>query len=156
MLDHLPKHLADRKVLDLGCGNGVLSVKLGLLNTDIQLTCVDESFMATESARRNLINRLGKERKIDCVTNNCLDGFAAESADFVVCNPPFHQQQAITDHIAWQMFCDAKHVLSKGGQLLVIGNRHLGYDVKLSKLFGKTNVKLVASNKKFVILQATK
>ncbi|MBN3491464.1 methyltransferase [Vibrio neptunius] len=156
MLDHLPKHLADRKVVDLGCGNGVLSVKLGLLNTDIQLTCVDESFMATESARRNLINRLGKERKIDCVTNNCLDGFAAESADFVVCNPPFHQQQAITDHIAWQMFCDAKHVLSKGGQLLVIGNRHLGYDVKLSKLFGKTNVKLVASNKKFVILQATK
>jgi 16S rRNA (guanine1207-N2)-methyltransferase len=74
----------------------------------------------------------------------------------VVCNPPFHQQQAITDHIAWQMFCDAKHVLRTGGQLMVIGNRHLGYDVKLTRLFGKQNVKLVTSNNKFVILQATK
>lgn len=156
MLEHLPNDLSDKKVIDLGCGNGVLSVKIGLLNPQAQLTCIDESFMATESARRNLLNTLGQERPIECLTNNCLDGFTSDSADLVVCNPPFHQQQAITDHIAWQMFCDAKHVLSNGGQLLVIGNRHLGYDVKLSKLFGKPNVKLVASNKKFVILQATK
>ncbi|QSA19272.1 methyltransferase, partial [Vibrio furnissii] len=74
----------------------------------------------------------------------------------VVCNPPFHQQQAITDHIAWQMFCDSKHVLRKGGKLLVIGNRHLGYDVKLTRLFGRSQVKTVASNQKFVILQAIK
>ncbi|WFB48745.1 methyltransferase [Vibrio coralliilyticus] len=156
MLDHLPKNLSDEKMVDLGCGNGVLSVKMGMLNPDIQLTCVDESFMAVESAKRNLTRTLGEDRKIECLPNNCLDGFENASANVVVCNPPFHQQQAITDHIAWQMFCDAKHVLSNGGQLLVIGNRHLGYDVKLSKLFGKLNVKLVASNKKFVILQATK
>ncbi|MCG9596586.1 methyltransferase [Vibrio sp. Isolate25] len=156
MLEHLPTNLSDKRVIDLGCGNGVLSVKMGLLNPQIQITCIDESFMATESARRNLSNTLGKERNFQCLTNNCLDGFTFASADLVVCNPPFHQQQAITDHIAWQMFCDTKHVLSNGGQLLVIGNRHLSYDVKLSKLFGKQNVKLVASNKKFVILQATK
>jgi 16S rRNA (guanine1207-N2)-methyltransferase len=39
---------------------------------------------------------------------------------------------------------------------MVIGNRHLGYDKKLGRLFGKHNVKLVASNAKFVVLQATK
>jgi 16S rRNA (guanine1207-N2)-methyltransferase len=54
------------------------------------------------------------------------------------------------------MFCDAKHVLEKRGELLVIGNRHLGYDGKLTRIFGKSNVKTVAMNKKFVILQATK
>jgi 16S rRNA (guanine1207-N2)-methyltransferase len=69
-----------------------------------------------------------------------------------MCNPPFHQQQAITDHIAWQMFCDAKRVLTNHGRLLVIGNRHLGYHAKLKRLFG--NVSVIASNKKFVILQA--
>ncbi|KLN67036.1 methyltransferase [Vibrio sp. VPAP30] len=156
MLEHLPQNPQLKHVLDLGCGNGVLSVKMGQLNPQIKLTCVDESFMAVESAQQNLISNLGKERELDCIANNCLDGMPAKNVDLVMCNPPFHQQQAITDHIAWQMFCDAKQILSVGGQLLVIGNRHLGYDGKLTRLFGKSNVKVVASNKKFVILQATK
>ncbi|MEL7293550.1 MAG: class I SAM-dependent methyltransferase, partial [Pseudomonadota bacterium] len=138
------------------CGNGVLSVKLGQLNPQAELTCVDESFMAVESARQNLEANLGAERQFRCIANNCLDDINDLDVDLVVCNPPFHQQQAITDHIAWQMFCDAKQILTSGGQLLVIGNRHLGYDGKLARLFGKAKVKVVASNKKFVILQATK
>ncbi|KJY82273.1 50S rRNA methyltransferase [Vibrio galatheae] len=156
MLEHLPQNSSLKHVLDLGCGNGVLSVKMGQLNPQLKITCVDESFMAVESARQNLLTNLGSQREFTCIANNCLDGMSEKSLDMVLCNPPFHQQQAITDHIAWQMFCDAKQILSVGGQLLVIGNRHLGYDGKLARLFGKPNVNVVASNKKFVILQATK
>lgn len=156
MIQHLPTNPNLKHVLDLGCGNGVLSVKMGQLNPEIKLTCVDESFMAVESARQNLIENLGEDREIECIANNCLEGLERNDVDMIMCNPPFHQQQAITDHIAWQMFCDAKQILRVGGQLLVIGNRHLGYDGKLARLFGKSNVKVVAANKKFVILQATK
>ncbi len=94
-----------------------------------------------ESAKQNLADNLGEERQIQVIANNCLDNFKQDSTDLVLCNPPFHQGLAITDHIAWQMFCDAKRVLNTGGQLIVIGNRHLSYDVKLARLFGKTNVK---------------
>lgn len=156
LLPHLPQDSHLQHFIDLGCGNGVLSVRMGQLNPQVRVTCVDESFMATESARQNLHSNLTGTREFQCVTNNCLDGFAPDSTQLVICNPPFHQQQAITDHIAWQMFCDSKHVLSQGGKLLVIGNRHLGYDVKLTRLFGRSQVKTVASNKKFVILQAIK
>lgn len=155
MLEHLPADPALEDFIDLGCGNGVLSVRLGQLNPQAKITCVDESFMATASAQQNLLDNLGK-RDIQCITNNCLDGFPAQSSSMVVCNPPFHQQQTITDHIAWQMFCDSKHVLRKGGKLWVIGNRHLGYDVKLARLFGKSQVRVIANNSKFVILQAIK
>ncbi|EIL2906810.1 class I SAM-dependent methyltransferase [Vibrio alginolyticus] len=155
MLQHLPQDPSIDNVIDLGCGNGVLSVKFGQLNPNARLTCVDESFMALESAKQNLRDNLGENRDVQCIANNCLDGFK-HSSSMVMCNPPFHQQQAITDHIAWQMFCDAKQVLSENGRLLVIGNRHLGYDAKLKRLFGDKNVKLIASNNKFVILQATK
>ncbi|USD64705.1 methyltransferase [Vibrio sp. SCSIO 43136] len=156
LLEHLPNHDQFDHIIDLGCGNGVLSVKLAKLNPRAKITSVDESYMAVESARQNLNDNIGTSEQYQCVANNCLDNFAPMSADLVVCNPPFHQQLAITDHIAWQMFCDAKQVLTTDGALIVIGNRHLGYDVKLKRLFGKAQVKTIASNKKFVILQATK
>lgn len=156
MLEHIPCDHALQHIIDLGCGNGVLSVKAARLNPQAKITLVDESLMAIESARLNLQQNVTAEFNAQYVANNCLEGFVPDSADLVLCNPPFHQQQAITDHIAWQMFCDSKRVLRKGGKLQVIGNRHLGYDGKLKRLFGDKNVNLVASNSKFVILQATK
>ncbi|RZR12529.1 methyltransferase [Vibrio vulnificus] len=156
MLEHIPQDENLKHIIDLGCGNGVLSVKAAQLNPKAKLTLVDESYMAIESARLNLQENVTVPIDAEYIANNCLDGFAGEIADLILCNPPFHQQQAITDHIAWQMFCDAKRVLKRGGKLQVIGNRHLGYDGKLKRLYGDKNVKLVASNSKFVILQATK
>ncbi|MGL1036788.1 methyltransferase [Vibrio vulnificus] len=156
MLEHIPQDENLKHIIDLGCGNGVLSVKAAQLNPKAKFTLVDESYMAIESARLNLQENVTASVDAEYIANNCLDGFAGESADLILCNPPFHQQQAITDHIAWQMFCDAKRVLKRGGKLQVIGNRHLGYDGKLKRLYGDKNVKLVASNSKFVILQATK
>ncbi|EHK9003636.1 methyltransferase [Vibrio vulnificus] len=156
MLEHIPQDETLKHIIDLGCGNGVLSVKAAQLNPKAKLTLVDESHMAIESARLNLQENVTVPIDAEYIANNCLDGFAGESADLILCNPPFHQQQAITDHIAWQMFCDAKRVLKRGGKLQVIGNRHLGYDGKLKRLYGDKNVKLIASNSKFVILQATK
>jgi 16S rRNA (guanine1207-N2)-methyltransferase len=52
------------------------------------------------------------------------------------------------------MFSGARRALRPGGELWVIGNRHLGYHVKLRKLFG--NSRVVASDPKFVVLKAVK
>lgn len=143
-------------IIDLGCGNGVLALHAALLNPQARITCVDESFMAIASAKANLTSYLPKEQDVHYIANNCLTGFKPNSADLILCNPPFHQQQAITDHIAYQMFKDAYRTLSSQGKLLVVGNRHLRYDLKLARLFGHSQVKLLATNPKFVILQATK
>ncbi len=156
MLQHLPQAPKAKHIIDLGCGNGVLAAKIAQLNPQATITCVDESFMALESARLNLTRILGKAHQVNYMVNNCLEEFEPESADLIICNPPFHQNNAITDHIAWQMFSDAKKVLGNKGKLLVIGNRHLEYNVKLSRLFGRSQVTQVASNNKFVILQASK
>ena len=76
------------------------------------------------------------------------------SADLILCNPPFHQQQIVGDAVSWRMFQQACKVLRPGGSLWVVGNRHLGYHTKLRRLFG--NGEVIASNPKFVILRATK
>jgi len=50
------------------------------------------------------------------------------------------------------MFSQAKTVLRAGGELWVIGNRHLGYQVSLKQYFA--NVGLIASNAKFILIRA--
>jgi 16S rRNA G1207 methylase RsmC len=86
--------------------------------------------------------------------NDCLTNIDSHSADLVLCNPPFHQQTATTDHIAWQMFKDSFRVLKKGAELRIIGNRQLGYHIKLKRIFG--NCTQISSSNKFVVLSAKK
>lgn len=154
MLDNLPIHSA-RRVIDLGCGNGVLGLSLLARDSEVEVTFIDESRMAVASARLNVEHNLPDALpRAHFMVNNCLDDVPVGAADRILCNPPFHQLQAITDHIAWQMFSDAHRVLPQGGELWIVGNRHLDYHNKLKRLFG--NAQVVASNSKFVILKAIK
>ncbi|EPG0368042.1 TPA: methyltransferase [Photobacterium damselae] len=154
LLDHIPQNEKYKDIIDLGCGNGVIGIKAAQLNPQAKVICVDESFMAGASCRENADHNLTNPEQLTVKVGNCLDDFPFDSADLVLCNPPFHQQNAITDHIAWQMFCDGHKVLRHKGQMIVIGNRQLPYYDKLKRVFGKVSV--IAQNKKFVIYQAEK
>ena len=109
--------------------------------------------MAIASAKINIEKNLPEQiKQCQFIVNDCLTEFNDRNVDLVICNPPFHQQTATTDHIAWQMFNDAFRVLKKGGELLIIGNRQLAYHIKLKRIFG--NCKQIATNNKFVTLSA--
>lgn len=158
MLEHM--HVTNHEqVIDLGCGNGILGLNALALAPEANITFVDESFMALESARMNVAHNF-PDAQDNChfVASNCLEQLLGQGQqnqyDKVLCNPPFHQQNAITDHIAWQMFHDSRDALRRGGHLIVVANRHLEYHIKLKRLFG--GVKVLASNRKFVILSSAK
>ncbi|QLF94032.1 methyltransferase [Pseudomonas sp. ABC1] len=153
LLPHLPTGLGEQRVADLGCGNGILGIACALANPQARLTLVDESYMAVQSARQNWQAALG-ERPVEIRADDGLAQQPAGSLDRVLCNPPFHQQQVVGDFLAWRMFQQAHKALAAGGELLLVGNRHLGYHLKLKRLFG--NCRQVAATPKFVILAARK
>jgi 16S rRNA (guanine1207-N2)-methyltransferase len=153
-LQHLPPGRSEEILIDLGCGNGVLALMALHHNPRAQVHCVDESFMAVASAEASLKAAFGNKVNAHFHVAADLTAFPDQSIDRVLCNPPFHQQQAVGDQIARNMFRDAHRVLREGGQLWVVGNRHLGYHKILKRLF--VNSTLVASNPKFVILRATR
>ncbi len=152
-LEYLPARQGACGIIDLGCGNGLLGLIAAERNPEATVHFVDESFMAVASAKENFYRAFGQERKATFTVGDGLMGFELASADLILCNPPFHQQNAVGDQIAISLFKQSKKVLKEGGELWVIGNRHLNYHVNLKRLFGKHSV--VAANKKFVILKAT-
>ncbi|VXB02877.1 Ribosomal RNA large subunit methyltransferase G [Pseudomonas sp. 8BK] len=152
-LPHLPKHLSRVRAADLGCGNGVLGIAYALGSPQAELTLVDESYMAVQSAEENWRAALG-QRPVEIRAGDGLAEQAADSLDLVLCNPPFHQQQVVGDFLAWRMFQQACAALVTGGELWIVGNRHLGYHAKLKRLF--RGVEQVAATPKFVVLKAIK
>lgn len=153
-LQHLPENI-EGEMVDLGCGNGVIGLQLLAQNPQSRVLFVDESAMAVASSRLNVESNLPDAvARSEFMINNALSGVEPDRFDAVLCNPPFHQQSAITDHIAWQMFNDARRSLKYGGELRIVGNRHLDYFRKLKRVFG--NCETVATNNKFVILKAVK
>lgn len=152
-LEHLPAGTGGGRVVDLGCGNGVVGTAVAVADPQAEVLFVDESFQAVASAEATY-KANGVPGHAEFRVGDGLAGVAPGSVDLVLNNPPFHSHQATTDATAWRMFAGAKRALRPGGELWVIGNRHLGYHVTLKRLFG--NSRLVASDPKFVVLKAVK
>lgn len=154
LLDFIPQSEKTTNILDLACGNGILGITAAKLNPQSNIYFVDESYMAVESAKMNAQQLIKKKQRLNFKVTDCLKGIEKNSLDLIINNPPFHQHHTVGDFIAWQMFQESKDKLKSGGELIIVGNRHLGYHIKLKRLFG--NCETVAGNKKFVILKAIK
>ncbi|MGW3627569.1 methyltransferase [Streptomyces sp. NPDC000880] len=153
-LRNLPKRHGPERVVDLGCGNGVIGTAAALANPDASVTFIDESFSAVASAEATYRDNVDSDAKAEFLVGDGLSGVPADSVDLVLNNPPFHSHRATTDATARRMFGGAHRALRSGGELWVIGNRHLGYHVKLRRLFG--NCEVVAADPKFVVLRAVR
>ena len=88
------------------------------------------------------------------VWGNCLESFPDNHADLILCNPPFHQNRAVSLSSAMEMFRDSARVLKPGGELRLVANAHLGYHAVLRNFFPLSTV--IGGNKKFLVFSCVK
>ncbi|MGW2089163.1 methyltransferase [Streptomyces sp. NPDC001880] len=153
-LGHLPERSGPDWVVDLGCGNGVVGLSAALANPGATVTFIDESYQAVASAEETFRANTGPDAEAEFLVGDGLADLPPASVDLVLNNPPFHSHQATTDATARTMFQGARAALRPGGELWVVGNRHLGYHTRLRRIFG--NCVTVAGDPKFVVLRAVK
>lgn len=159
LIQHIEQCPKAQHIIDIGCGNGALGIMAKRNQPNAKISFVDESYNAVASAKDSYINAYPESLDdASFQVSNILEQFEANTdfgkTQLVLCNPPFHQVHSIGDHIAWEMFKQSREALVTDGEIWVVGNRHLGYHIKLKKVFG--NCRTIASNPKFVILAAKK
>src|SRR5205814_7260877 len=108
LLEHLPRRDGPQRIVDLGCGNGVLGVTAAMHQPAAEVTFVDESYRAVASAEATFRANLGLERVAHFVVGNGLFDLANGAQirtgfDLVLNNPPFHTNHAISNSTSLQM-----------------------------------------------------
>lgn len=138
------------QVADIGCGNGLLSLAYHQLYPHAELTLIDESLAAVESAKLSFAANF-PVANYQVIHN---DGLAniQQTFDLILINPPFHQQNTVTTDIAMSLFAQAKSCMNPSSELWVVANRHLNYQADLKRWFRAVTV--AAQNDKFVIICA--
>ena len=135
---------ADGKVLDLGCGYGVVGIwaahMIGSEKVKKSDINVDALKMATENAKAN---NLGK---IQIVHSNGFDNIHDVDFTLVMSNPPYH-----TDFSVAKEFIEGsyKH-LQRGGCLVMVTKRFDWYKNKMQSVFG--GVRWIESNGYYVFM----
>ncbi len=136
------------KVLDLGCGAGVIGASLKQQFEKIKLTMSDIHAMALESSRRTLAeNALDGTVVASDVFSNIEERF-----DLIVSNPPFHDGIDTAYRAVEDLIAQAKQRLNRGGELRIVANAFLPYPDLLDKAFGSHQV--IAKSNKFKVYSA--
>jgi 23S rRNA (guanine1835-N2)-methyltransferase len=148
LLENLPKQLSGQ-LLDLGCGNGLLGICLKRRHPELAITFSDDSYMAVESAKNNWQTNIDEKDSATFRLDYGLQNYQGPKFEHIVCNPPFHQDYLVSEHIARQLIRDAARHINQGGKIYLVANSHLNYHQYLKRQ--RLQFERTASSKKFVV-----
>jgi 16S rRNA (guanine1207-N2)-methyltransferase len=139
--------LASKKVLDLGCGYGLLSLKAAL--ADGAVTALDDDLLAVRSTHLNAEHYGLDIRVLHSDVNSELHD--EERFDIVLTNPPFHVGKQVILDVPRAFIAAAYKHLVPGGELVLVANNALAYE-RLLEHFAYWET--LASNHQFKALRA--
>ena len=141
---------ANKHLLDMGCGYGLLSIKAALAGSSV--TAVDDDWLAVKSTEENArqhnveVNAVHSDIDINLEDSD-------KAFDVILMNPPFHLAKQVILDIPLAMLAAASKYLSDDGVLYVVANKALPYEVEIEKW---ATVKQVAVNNAFKVLEVRK
>lgn len=138
------------KVLDFGCGAGVIGAVMKAKNPRIELALCDISALAIASAKETFkVNSLS-------ATFTATDVYCALEGryNYLISNPPFHAGLKTCYHATEDFIAQAPDYLVKGGELIIVANSFLRYPPLIERSLGQCEIN--AKTNKFTIYSAKK
>lgn len=138
---------ADDKVLDLGCGYGVVGIYAAKHVAPSRVYMLDNDGVAVALARRNI--ELNDVNGVHTFVGNGFDAFRETGFTVILCNPPYHADFSVPKRFIEKGF----NRLKIGGKLWMVTQREPWYRNKLRSIFG--DVKLHREGP-YTVFEATK
>jgi 16S rRNA (guanine1207-N2)-methyltransferase len=150
LLENFQIKAPQARILDWGCGSGVLGILAKLALPEAKVSFADAHAMALESTRESLAaNHVEAEAVI------ASDGWSQISGNFdlILSNPPAHRGIDTDLNASETFLAQAAGRLNPGGRLVMVANAHLPYFRVLNAVFKKTA--LLEKNTRFQVIEAT-
>lgn len=146
LLENLPR-IKTGRLLDFGCGAGIIGTYLAKKAPQAQVEMLDVSALAIKASELTLAAN-GVTAKV-----TPSDGLSALTGRFhqIVTNPPFHTGLGTDYSATEQLLAEAPKRLVQGGDLVLVANRFLRYEPLLAAGFNN-KVDTLAQSNKFKVL----
>lgn len=141
------------RVVDLGCGNGVLAVAAALLYPQARVIATDQSAAAV-AATRVTAGEAGVAERVAIHRADATEAVPAGWADLVLLNPPFHSGATVHAGVGHRLIASCARALAPGGELRLVFNSHLRYRPLVERVIGPT--RQLARDRTFTVLAAVK
>ena len=132
---NLPENLhSSSRLLDLGCGYGVVGIYAAKLIDPQHVVMSDNSKSAVELAQKNAErNGVGG---VKVVQSDGFNSLTDTDFDVILSNPPYHADFAVPKHFIEKGF----NRLKVGGRMYMVTKRKDWYKNKLTAIFGGVKV----------------
>jgi 16S rRNA (guanine1207-N2)-methyltransferase len=122
------------KVLDLGCGYGVVGITAAKFTDPANVFMLDVEPEAVELARKNAA-RNGADG-VNVILSDGFDSLDETGFDCILSNPPYHTDFAVAKRFIEKGF----NRLKLGGRMYMVTKRKDWYKNKLSSVFGGVRI----------------
>ncbi|GAB3487320.1 methyltransferase [Marinomonas epiphytica] len=126
-------HAMDARMLDFGCGDGIISLWLHN-KTGATITALDDSALALLATKLTFAANNVSEKLILIASNGLQE--VKGRFNYVITNPPFHTGINTDYSIAESFFMQVKQHLTLNGELFVVANDFLRYPPLIDAALG--------------------
>jgi 16S rRNA (guanine1207-N2)-methyltransferase len=145
LMGALPPLGAGMRVLDFGCGSGLIGAAVLRQSCAIRLDALDSDSVALEAARQNLPSA-------HCVLGTSLGEVGATRYDAVLSNPPLRQGTAEDHTLLQHLIAAAPGHLRAGGLLQIVVQRRVPLERWLAQHFA--SVAIAAETRRYRVWRA--
>lgn len=143
---------APRRLLDLGCGTGVLA-RAALAWGAEEVLAVDDDLAAVRASSANLAGFAGARVVHADLLTPTAGSIGELGMDAVWCNPPFHVGRQVEERLSDAFVAAAFTALRPGGVLTLVANRALRYEERLAP-WGRVSDLTPLGERRFRVLRA--
>nr|WP_297204350.1 methyltransferase [uncultured Brachyspira sp.] len=135
---------SESKVLDLGCGYGIVGIYASKIIGDNNVVMCDIDDNAVNTARNNAV--LNDEANIEVLKSDGLKNIYYNDFSIILSNPPYHADFSVPKHFIEAGF----YKLILNGRFVMVTKRLDWYKNKLTSIFG--GVKIINKNGYYVFI----